>query len=152
MADNGIDNLSNYDTWCRQGYLEFCGLFPSPAGSPGGSNPVTLPQIITTPGGTTFNTNTLQSILGAITSSLAIVYHSPNVPTTVSQVPYGQSVNQGGLSLAQLQQLQLQQGLSGSGGNLAGGLQNLIQKNPGTVAIGVLIVAALFLKPVAGRR
>lgn len=108
--------------------------------SPGVGDNTRIPQITAIPGGgIATNNDKLQIVLSSFLSGLALIKGARQVPTTVSgelppTVIYPQGVG-GGI------------GAGSSGGNIAGQLQNLVQKNPGAVLIGTVVIVALFLKP-----
>lgn len=136
IQDVDFNNLNA--SLCNMGIAEYCGN----SSSSSGGNPPRTPQLIITPqGGITGYPDKLSTVLNSILSGLAIIKGRNQIPTTVS----GEG-NDGYDAATVAAILRQQQNTGGSGGNIAGQLQNLLTKNTGAVLIGGIVLVAWLAK------
>lgn len=116
--------------------------FPNTTNSSGS---VIIPQTTVTNSGAVVNSTVLDKTLNAVLAGLALLKGANKIPTTLD-------VNNGydtrGYTQADLYALQNQSAYRSDGTTL-GKVENYVKNNTGVVAIGALIVAALFLDPFA---
>jgi hypothetical protein len=124
----------------------YWGVAPASSGNSGGST--RSPQVTANAGGITVNSTPLDKILEGVLSGLAIIKGANAIPTKTSGDNYGGSYG-GQYSPAELALLQSQGAYSRSDGTTLGKVETYVKNNTGVVAIGVLVVAALFLDPFA---
>lgn len=136
--------MPSFDPFCYEN-PEMCGgvvnnvPYSSPPYNPNQQQQGGVPNWVINQGGATAQQGTYSQTLQAILSGIALFQHQPYVPTTVQPVQQPQVIYQpqGGYGY----------GNEPARSNAFGGIQQYIQEHPLPVLGGVILLAALLMKP-----